>query len=340
MTLHNRDPDISATWALMKHIVNIATNIARGTIFGGYNRDVIIHEYYCKTKNNELLHYDYPVHDIHGHTRVMLPHDVDVYLPRDKIDVFKDALISGGLCFKSTEDDDQEDQDACKYIYTQPTLFKLSKYAISYKHSILGQEQVVVNVDVIYLNNANANANAIANANASYGFASIAVKPEFGPLDFECNAIVLTPDNEYKLPPSLTVGMTAYEKADMMTRIIKDICQMKTRLVNASADRFRIDAFLAKGWEIQGDCLSIVNTGTIKPKDVCFICLDNFEHDDVQVKMKCCTSVMHSTCSLPWKENVLDANANVIHGKDKCPYCATKKGFVVSDKDKVLMCIV
>lgn len=163
--------------------------------------------------------------------------------------------------------------------------------------------------------------------------------PPFGRIDLACNGLLLTADNEFQLMKSLLseyepnqrgTPMTPMQKLDKLNKIIGDIKEKKTQLINPTVDDIRITKLLNEGWQVSGSAFTALECLN-KPDDKCFVCLDDFESTTdsaVNIKMTCCKGHMHAKCAGRWIQNA--------HSHDVCPRCGTSDGFDLSDEDRKL----
>ena len=168
------------------------------------------------------------------------------------------------------------------------------------------------------------------------------LEPPFGKIDLECNGVLLTADNEYRLIKSLYENdehrvsmsnirgeMSAIQKLKKLNEVIADINLKKTRLVNPDVNSYRIDKLVEVGWAVQGTMFIATKVPAPSCDELCFICLNSFTKGHANILMACCKGAMHTKCARDWvtKANTLDV----------CPRCGTSKDFDVCDADKKLV---
>ena len=89
------------------------------------------------------------------------------------------------------------------------------------------------------------------------------IEPPFGSIDFECNSIILTSDDTYKLSNVLTKNFTPKKKIEKMNQIMTNILRKETTIVYADLPEFRITKLLKYGWTINSENVKIFKEITI-----------------------------------------------------------------------------
>jgi hypothetical protein len=304
--------------SLTRTIIEIAQR-KNGIIFGGMPRNKIRHdtaakEFYEKCSKGEcdIALYDDPDHDPEtAEGRLILDNDVDIFF-KNPVDVaaFKIALKAHkNVDFKPTN----RRGSFTRSNNTWPVDLEVEKIMCSFSLPYViakAIDPVLIAVDIV-------------------------LGPGFPPfkdkIDLECNSLMLTQDNEYRLMPCMTKGIRdPLLKHDMLNRIMTNIKNKTTTLVDEDAQPNRIHKILSQSWSIKGDgCM--ISHDVVDVDTVCFICHDEFRETEVRpyIKLMCCTRPMHAKCSNKWL-----FNTGVI---DHCPSCGSIEGFTHTKKDRRLI---
>jgi len=281
-------------------------------IFGGYVRDKILHNhhadmFYEKTCNDQSFTYDIqekytdktylPEHN----DRSLIPSDIDCF--GTNVDIF--ALIE---TFKKND-----------YILnvkkTKPALF----YLVSHQHmgniqhvnhtkisvkfhipklltEIMNLDDFIVNIDLLHTTNTTFNMFDFMSSN----------------YDFDCNALILTPDSEYKLSSCIGKNLNPDEKIKKITSIIDNI---KNKIANTlpymEPPIYRFINMIKKGWQIKTNYLEFIKNN--KYDGHCLICHGDFEDNELQIKDHNCDARFHLKC--------FNKMINFGNYTNKCPMC-------------------
>ena len=301
------DFDMSTTWKMMKDIEREALK-AGGTIFGGYPRDKFIHDHYAKlfyeTDNVDDSKYADVTYLPELALRTHLPTDIDVFMKHEMLEGFKKKLQDKHLDVVEAPG---------RGVYNFPGL-KHTKLVVTFAmHPALASipflKKFTVRMDIVSPTEA----------------VDMDMDPPFGHLDFECNGILLTGNNEYRLCAELApFDMCPMDKLKTLTRIMKDITEMKAVMFSTPTkpvESYRIKKMLDKKWTIIGDYMTS-HFGTLPEDDVCTLCLCPF-HDCRYIKLKCCNGFYHPKCI----DNLDGENFN-----DTCPNCRQELYFGMMDR--------
>lgn len=298
MYLQNKDK-----WLNYKHIGKIITEKCDGIIFGGYVRDSILHDYYASQfyKNHtgfssteldiKYIDIEYNIETIN---RLLLPSDIDIYLPNNNFkqlvmellnnnySIHKKIIRKGSQYFNNFDIDIAEKLTHI-ILYIKPSLSKvyeiLSQIILNTDEikSILKKmkkELFIIKLD-IFLSENKLN------------------DPFLGEIDFECNSLYLT---KYGISISnkLTQSLTFLEKNNKLQDIINNIIQKKAIWINPCVKR--IYKMFIKEWNIDHTKVYLYHNEEITEKNICLICQE--EIDFLSFKMKCCNGYMHINCFL------------------------------------------
>jgi len=147
-------------------------------------------------------------------------------------------------------------------------------------------------------------------------------------LDFDCNSLILTPDNEYKLCKFLQISCKdPMTKIDKFNEIYNNILARKTKILSPQIADYRIQHMLNKNWIISSDNITLTKSITYKDKataaTVCYICLDNIRLSGGH--FNCCKRFIHLDC----------IKHTVTSNYGKCPLCRSEK--IISECDLKLI---
>lgn len=272
-----------------------------GVIFGGYVRDKIIHDFYAlqyytkcsaEYKNEKYNYNKYNDPNFLPETkdRMLLPYDIDCYMNPHHIEHFKNMLRNSLLEFV--------EEKAENYEHTKLYIsFKLNPIIES---NIEILKKIVIKVDIIHTQ-------------------TPAHLPINKLLDFECNSLILTPDNEYKLCKFLSIlCKDPMTKIDKFNEIYNNILARKTKILSPQIADYRIQHMLNKNWIISSDNITLTKSINYKATDktdttVCYICLENISSSGGH--FNCCKRFIHLDCI----EHIVTSNYG------KCPLCRSEK---------------
>lgn len=287
-------------WKLMQTVVSAVQEVG-GTIFGGYVRDRIIHdhyatEFYSKAQYTSLEKYADENYMPELNLRTLIPSDIDCCMITSNISKLKDVLACNMLHVVDTGT-----MCASHYFKCLPNNVKHTKLKITFAVnplllSLIDTLTYEVKLDIVH----------------SDGI----IEPPINVVDFECNGIILTPDNEYKIA-RVMLPQSPKDKIDMMNRIMKDIIDRQTYIVFEDSCRHRIMRMLGKGWTISSPCITTfkLKDSSDEIEETCIICLDTFKINDYYAKFRCCKgSRMHMGCAAKLLKTECES----------CPTCRTE----------------
>lgn len=272
-------------WKMMS-CVEQAARSAGATIFGGFVRDKIIHDHFASEfykTGSSLSKYNDPLFMPETFSkRTIIPKDIDMFMPSDKIPVFKQNLENLLLTMKTKSIVNNQFYFNFKHTKAE-VIFAVNPII---KH-LIDNKKLVVNIDIIHSDNMQAD-----------------------DLDFECNGLWITPDNEFKLCPSLQANKSPRDKLQKLNDIIGDILNNRAMIVSEHTMSYRIKRMIQKGWIVFGDTVRSVLQKTVDPESVCLICLDEFTNK-IEINLNCCNAKMHKCC----------ATTFIHKGAHSCPHC-------------------
>lgn len=293
-------------WKLMKAIVSLIQE-QEGIVFGGFVRDSIIHDFYAtefySTPQVDTTRYSDPTYLPESFDRTSLPSDIDCYMLTTKLDMFKEKLKDKRLYIS-----DAFTRDARIYIPVVSennnllhTTLKISFAIHKILFDFVKPKAFEIKIDIIH--------------------GTEAIEPPIGTIDFECNSVILTATNEYKLAACMTQDLGAKQKLDLLNTIIMNIIKRKTKITYDNVSIYRVHHMIGKSWDIESSHLSVMKY-VEDTYDCCFICLHSFDKNRHHAKFKCCNGRMHIKCA-----RRLYANEFV-----SCPHCRRDIEFCKKDK--------
>jgi hypothetical protein len=299
-------------WKFMQLIQKLIQS-KNGTIFGGYVRDKIIHDYYATqyykkcSYTDKNIKYNNPNYIPETKLRMIIPHDIDCFMSTQDFKEFKESLSSNMISYNESISNNL-------YIHkvNNPNL-KHSKLKITFMMNSLMKSFINVNAYAIYVD-------------VIYSDSIIEVEPPFGTIDFECNALLLTKSNDYQISNVLINVLNLSDpmkKLNKLNEIISDILEMKTTIVTSTIQNYRINHMLNKKWTLLSQ--NIVLTASHKiDDDLCYICLNNLckSKSKYKCKFNCCKAYIHEHCM----DQLIQKNKC-----DICPWCKKSKMITISD---------
>lgn len=163
--------------------------------------------------------------------------------------------------------------------------------------------------------------------NLVYGEYVDNIIPPLKKLDFYCDSLYLTTDNNLcllpYLIPHLSTNYNFLENDNLKNKIIKDIYKKKAKISVLSKIK-NIDEMIGKGWSIQFDLTN--NIEKIERKmnetnEICPLCIEDININEIMYIRNCCTSsIYHWDC---WK-NYYKSN---IQESKFCLLCRTHINF-------------
>lgn len=263
---------------------------AGGFVFGGYVRDKIIHDHFATlfyesgAPCRPSVYNDPEVHPESYHGRTWMPKDLDVVMSTSSKDRFLEAMREEGYMVRELHT-----RDLKFYIPdVEPDVFKHTKVRVWIKMPKLFQmhshvESPSIEVDLVYKDDFEWRQDL-----------------EFGRIDFECNALAITPTGalDVRIGHASCKSVTRNKK---IAAIMDDIIHMRAVVPesagdNAYATKVRVDQMLAKGFTIVDNMMTMKPASlAADPEDICIICHEAF-NGKVVMGNKCCSGKYHVEC--------------------------------------------
>jgi hypothetical protein len=287
----------------MKCLVALVQQVD-GIVFGGYVRDSIIHDHYASefynTPDSDLKRYNDPKYLPETADRLIIPNDIDCYMLSSQLNLFKEKVKENRLYIV-------QERTRHAHIYIPDVNADLLHTTLKITFAInpilfdtVKPSIFEIKIDIIH--------------------GSEDIEPPFGTFDFECNTVVLTTSNEYKLANSFTKDLGAKRKHDLLNTVIKNIIERKTKIIYDDVSKYRVSHMIDKKWDIEGLHLTVIKQTT---DDNCFICMESLTKNKPHTKFKCCNGRMHMNCA-----RRLFASTEF----EICPYCRQDTPFILRDK--------
>jgi hypothetical protein len=166
------------------------------------------------------------------------------------------------------------------------------------------------------------------------------IYPPFGGIDFECNSLILTPNNDLVLSSHLSFYNDKCPKIRLLKihSIIKDI-ENKIAKTVTRVPLYRTKKMQFKKWKI---CAEFINIDGIinytldvfenlNIKESCPICLEDFIENDYYLRRSCCKNALfHQKCF----SKIISSNV-----KKNCPFCNSElaESEIINNR-KVCLC--
>ncbi len=298
-------------WRFKQKIANAITEIG-GTVFGGFVRDSILHDYYAKEFYKKLAEdgilldevdriYNDPSVYPETKDRMVIPNDIDCYLETEEMIVellqkFRELNLSYRCVF--------DREDISRYIPRLAPMagslkhirYKVYLYGIEKKKKLIGTLLTHVAPEFrdiikssVYLFAYDLYRKALTlpyvNIDVLVKTTPSTVEAPFGNIDFECNALLMNSDG-IRLSNQLYIrnsGMApAVSRTLKMASIIEDIVAKRAVIVRSGdvVDAFRLQKMKEKQWEIVANFNTIQSgeisreTGNTSEPEICIICHD------------------------------------------------------------------
>ena len=298
-------------YLMFKEIAEIALKES-GTIFGGYVRDFLKHDYAAERFYRENhTREEYETKEVSPETldRLLIPSDIDVHFKtHQQYKGFRSALR--GSFYESTV-------TKIKNVYTSgPSVHHIrmrvylgvsaSQIARELRRSRMAREILLPEIE-----------KCLASMSTPTDFVSVDIlissvkTPPFDDsLDFACNGLVMTDDGGVGLCEELKKGLNAFGICRTVGSIMSHIRENKAVLVNLKGHRW--DKMADKGWNVIGSNIEKVNN---EKGDTCTLCLDDDE--DVEYKFTCCNAKYHSACMA----KIITNGQTAVADTNRCPHC-------------------
>jgi hypothetical protein len=317
-------------WKMMLDIEKIILANG-GNIFGGFVRDKIIHDSAAEifyeymqsigidSKSSEFqLKYNDITFNKDTNDRCILPSDIDCFMSTSEIKKMIEYIESKNYIVKIFRE-----SPANLYIFKNSSdeninSLKHSKLTIKFNYNdilsdIFNMNDFVINIDIIHSDNNEVNIYDILSSN----------------IDFECNSLIITSDNEYKLSKTLSLACNPGEKLKKIHNIINDIKLKNAITVEKygpnNIPSYRWEKMILKGWKTTSQYFEILNGEEYDGH--CLICHDNIDPLNYHIKDVCCDARFHMGCYLKMHRHK--------NYKSECPMC--KCSSFISKTDDTLI---
>lgn len=274
-------------WKMMLEVERIL--LSNGAyIYGGFVRDKIIHdhnaiEFYKKigeAVNKEQSYLD-PEYLPEYKDRRILPYDIDCFMTNNNLKELKTALISKQYTVTIKKN------GKAKFYLNQTQNIDLYHTKILIKPKIHNFFTDIINVDSLVLD-----------IDVLHGDKPITkiYRELSNNFDFECNSLIITPDNEYKLAYFIARSLDPKSKLDKITKIIDDIIHKRAIALDIPP-MIRTYKMFIKEFDIitsNYQLTKIVN----KYDGHCIICHGECDVNKYCIKDSNCDAHFHLTCYL------------------------------------------
>lgn len=287
--------DIAMTrFKLMKNIAKCALSVG-AEIFGGYPRDMLIHDHYAtkfyKTKDVDTERYSDSTYLPETVGRLIIPRDIDIKMPSTSIPKFIKKLDDNLL----TATEIRSRAVLSSYIDASDQLFHQKMWVGFVMHPAI---KTVMNLPRVSVDIVHSDQKKIL---------------ELSKLDFDCNGLIITSSGDYKLHPHLTLDaeLDPIKRMERLQSVMQDILNMravKTNKWSPPLPTHRVEKMLSKGWKLVGDHCEAEKCVA---DEVCGLCLDDFK-DSVSIKSQCCNGRLHQKCCMKFLQN---------RQGDNCMFC-------------------
>ena len=260
-----------------------------GIIFGGFVRDMIIHDHYAQTyyeyadRKDELVD-QYENKDYHPESwpmRTHQPEDIDVAMTTEKYDEFKKLLEKHGYKFKTKHNDIKHPYR----VHLADHDMKIDTLTVSVKvhHLIASYTNIThtmpsIKIDVIFKDS----------------FDPLKDRFPIGKIDYECNAMIIR-NGSLDLQNLNNYQKDPFNKLRKINEIVDNIIQFKA--ISIEPERHRIEKMISKGFYIMDRYIEIISAKEVEKYDGhCIVCCSKFKKHDIMLKNKCCDGRYHLTC--------------------------------------------
>jgi hypothetical protein len=319
------------TWKVMT-VLREAILSCDGMIFGGYVRDMILHDHYAQKfykeiNNTDIASVRYADATCSPDTwdRTLVPSDIDCVIDTINFEKFKQIVKNKRLKMKmvATKDPLEYNPD-----------FDTSQSSTVVHHVVeisLNKDRVIKELKSLQVD-----------TRVIRDFFHLKIEdpcikmdilvtekpvdhPFFGVADFECNTLYLT-KHGFGLSPEICPQKDILTKKLEIDRIMDDIINHRAKFMRTSHGSRCVKLF-RKGWTVYDRFLT-----SIKDKNYdgyCIICHD--ELPETHFKMNCCDARYHSKCLGKFLDN---QNGTI----QQCPLC--KNHCVIGEEhERLLACI-
>ena len=298
---------------MFKEIAEIALKES-GTIFGGYVRDFLKHDYAAERFYSEKhTREEYENKEVSPETldRLLIPSDIDVHFKtHQQYKGFRSALR--GSFYESTV-------TKIKNVYTSgPSVHHIrmrvylgvsvSQITRELRRSHMAREILIPEIE-----------KCLASMSTPTDFVSVDIlissvkTPPFDDsLDFACNGLVMTDDGGVGLCEELKKGLNAFGICRTIGSIMSHIRENKAVLVRLKGPRW--DKMAEKGWDLVGGNIEKIHS--IESETTCTLCLDMVSDSDMY-KFSCCNAKYHRVCM----SKIITKGVAAVTDTCRCPHC-------------------
>lgn len=298
-------------WKMAKSVSRLISE-AGGYIFGGFIRDSIIHDEAAKSFYSSVHNIDNSGDDIYHlyndknilpefNDRLLQINDIDCYMTTKELPNIEKILEKNQYYIEFKR------EKPVKFYFANgeeiQSDLKLTKAIVKFKtnevlQSVVNKYDYYIKLDIIHGHTTSFEIYKTISAN----------------MDFECNSLILTPENNYIIAGSDFKSLDPIEKLKKIEYIISFIKEKKAVLFNKT-NKFgvyesRVEKMLKKGFSIiTRNTINIKNDG----EQTCIICMN-----DISVKL---IHTKHIHCSARFCVKCFIKLITHENYKNDCPLC-------------------
>lgn len=319
------------TWKVMT-VLREAVLSCDGMIFGGYVRDMILHDHYAQEFYQEINNPDvaairYADARCSPDTwdRTIVPCDIDCVIDKANYEKFKQMMKNKRFKMKTVvvKDPQEYNPDFVSSanipvvhhvvevsLNKDPVLRELKKLHVDTKlireYFQSRIEDPCIKMDILVTD-------------------TPVDQPFFGRCDFECNALYLT-KHGFGVSPEICPPKDILNQKKELDRIMDDIIHHRARFMKTSGGSRCVKLF-RKGWTVYDRFLTSIKDNSYEGH--CLICHD--ELPETHFKMNCCDARYHCKCLGKYLDNQDGAIS-------ECPLCKQSCS-IGEDHERLLACI-
>lgn len=317
-------------YMMFNEIANLAIEKCDGTVFGGYVRDFIKHDFAAQ-KFYESSHkkedYENPEISPETRDRLLIPSDLDIHFKSNQDYRLFRAELKGRFFRSNVTRIDNVYSSAGPRVHhirinvtPELNIGQIIK-ALPFIKTGTAREVIlpelvkritsmpitssdVIGIDVLITPSDN--------------------PPPFTNLDFECNGLVMNKDG-IGLCSELKKRLVPVGIYRRLESVLKDIRENRAVLVNLKGSRW--DKMVDKKWDIVGGNVEMVHKSE---DEVCTLCLETLPAADDVYKFSCCNASYHIHCI----SRIISTGQTAVADTGKCPHC--RQGiYLIPDEVKV-----
>ncbi len=301
-----------------------------GTVFGGYVRDYLKHEYAAKQFYAEKHHlpemYGNPEISPETRDRLLVASDLDIHFKtRKDVHLFRNELRRRFFSSVVTKIDASYNPEEPGNVVRHMKLEVTPSLSIGRIINSLPGIKTGVARDVLFpelikcLQGMSITTTTTVTIDILVSQGS---NPPFNNLDFECNGLVMN-KNGIELCEELKMHLKPSGIHAVLESVIKDIRENRAVLAHFKLPRWQKMA--SKGWNIIGGNVEKVT----KSGEVCTLCLDDVPENDVY-KLSCCNASYHRDCLC----KIIHTGQTAVANTSKCTHC---RQYVYLREDEVTL---